>query len=53
MKEKTERNKQIYADKMNGATDFSLANKYDLHPATIRNIVDRERSKALLKITTE
>ncbi len=45
MKEKTQRNKQIFKKKCKGATDFDLAKEYNLHPMTIRQIVIRERSK--------
>lgn len=45
MKEKTQRNKQIFKKKCNGATDFELAKEYNLHPMTIRQIVTRERAR--------
>jgi Mor family transcriptional regulator len=40
-----ERNKQIYKDKLSGMSNKDLVIKFNLSPARIQGIINKERSK--------
>jgi Mor family transcriptional regulator len=45
MKEKAERNKQIYEAWIGGKTQFKLAIEYSMHPANVSRIISSAKKK--------